>query len=122
MGIPDSAFPQNALGAVAAGPPAVFWLYADRDGQWWVRREGETKDRQFRTKEEALSFLRVSAARCSSCRLILRTPPGAQVQEKSGWSPSASMAGGGLSRKFSLGWRHHLTGWLRAMTRHAGNA
>ena len=32
---------REALGAVAAREPAVFWLYEDRDGAWCVRREGD---------------------------------------------------------------------------------
>ena len=32
---------RRALGSVAARNPAVFWLYPDQSGAWWVRREGD---------------------------------------------------------------------------------
>ena len=43
----------EALGAVAAGPAATFWLYADSDGRWHVRRDGEAEDHPFDQRDEA---------------------------------------------------------------------
>jgi len=111
----------EALGAVAAGPPAVFWLYADREGRWWVRREGETKDRQFHKRDEALNFLRMSAARCSSYRLVLKAPQ-RRGSGKDHAGPRRHPSTSRDCQKPVRGWRRRLTGWFRAITSHAGNA
>jgi hypothetical protein len=111
----------DALGAVAVGPAAIFWLYADSDGQWCVRRDGEAEDRQFHTRDEALNFVRVSAARCSSHRLVLKAP-----QRRGSGKDLASLSRQplptGECHKSSRGWRRRLSGWLSAITSHAGSA
>jgi len=38
---------RQALGAIAAREPAIFWLYPDESGAWWVRREGDETETRF---------------------------------------------------------------------------
>ena len=62
---------RQALGAIAAREPAVFWIYEDRSGTWCVRREGALEEHQFGTRDAALAFVEIEAARCSSYRLFV---------------------------------------------------
>jgi hypothetical protein len=110
----------EALGAVAVGPAATFWLYADGDGQWCVRRDREAEGRHFHKRDEALNFLRVSAARCSSHRLILSAPRSSSSRMDRHGRPHPSPAR--ARQRPSRGWRRRLTGWMRAITWHAGTA
>ena len=105
----------EALGAVAAGPAATFWLYADGNGQWHVQREGDAEDHQFDKRDEALNFVRVSAARSPCHRLISRAPRNA-VSTRRLSSPARDGAGP------SHGWWHRLTGWWHAGHSQAGTA
>jgi hypothetical protein len=61
---------RRALGSVAARNPAVFWLYPDQSGAWWVRREGDESERRFDDREQARYFLGIEASRCASYRLF----------------------------------------------------
>ena len=106
----------EALGAVAAGPTATFWLYADSDGQWHVRREGEAEDHPFDKRDDALNFVRVSAARSPSHRLILKAP---QDRAAGPRRPSRPLRAGGEP---SRGWRRRLIGWWHASHSQVGNA
>src|SRR5271169_6779923 len=60
---------REALGAVAAREPAVFWLYAEQDGGWCVRREGNEGEKRFGDTEKARDYLSLEASRCASYRL-----------------------------------------------------
>ncbi len=106
----------EALGAVAAGPTATFWLYADSDGQWHVRREGEAEDHPFGKRDEALNFVRVSAARSPCHRLILKALQGRAAGPR---RPLPLVRDGGDP---SPGWRRRLMGWWHAGHWRAGNA
>jgi hypothetical protein len=109
----------DALGAVAVGPAATFWLYADCDGQWCVRRDGEAEDRRFHNRDEALNFLRVTAARCSSHRLVLKAPQRRGSAKDLG--PRRHPSPARDCQKTSRGWRRRVAGWLYAIRRHADN-
>ena len=54
---------RRALGAVAVRDPAVFWLYPDQSGGWWVRREGDENERRFDDRKQARDFLGIEASR-----------------------------------------------------------
>lgn len=80
---------RDALGAVAAGEPAVFWVYQDCQGNWCVRREGAPAEDVFPTQEEARSFVGVEAARCRAYRLFIARCDGRFTVELFNW-PLAS--------------------------------
>jgi len=67
---------REALGAVAVGEPAAYWLYADGAGEWCVHREGGSDPQRFANRDEALAFARLAVARCSSYRLYLQETDG----------------------------------------------
>jgi hypothetical protein len=67
---------REALGAVAAREPAVFWLYMDGNGTWCVRREGALGEDGFACREACLDYLELEVARCSSYRLFLQDSSG----------------------------------------------
>ena len=69
---PDVAAIRRALGAIAAAPPAAYWLYRDGDGDWCVRREGHPDVQRFASRDEALAFVRLAVVRCTSYRLYLQ--------------------------------------------------
>jgi len=80
---------RQALGAVAAREPAVFWLYEDRDGGWCVRREGDEGEKRFGDSEKAREFLGLEASRCASYRLFLGDKNGRFAVENFNWPVSA---------------------------------
>jgi hypothetical protein len=76
---------REALGAVAAAEPAVFWIYRRRDGQWAARREGALSEKVFDSREAAEADVEVLAARCRSYRLFIEEQDGAFTEENAGW-------------------------------------
>jgi hypothetical protein len=70
---------REALGAVAVGEPATYWLYADAAGDWCVRREGSSQPQRFETREQALAFARLAVVRCASYCLHLQGTDGPEV-------------------------------------------
>ena len=80
---------RQALGAIAAREPAVFWLYADRDGGWCVRREGDDGEKRFGDAQTAREFLGLEASRCASYRLFLGDENGRFAVENFNWPVSA---------------------------------
>jgi hypothetical protein len=76
---------RDALGAIAVGKPAVFWLYWDDEGMWRVRREGDLDEHQFTDREDACAFLRASAARCQAYRLLMAGNDGRFGEEVLNW-------------------------------------
>ena len=84
---------REALGAIAAAEPAVFWLYRDGADHWSVRREGSLQEDHFDSREAAIGFMRVEAARCSSCRLFILGLDGRVHEEALNW-PAALLNGG----------------------------
>jgi len=67
---------REALGAVAVGEPATYWLYAEGAGEWCVRREGSSDPERFANRDEALAFARLAVARCSSYSLYIQGTDG----------------------------------------------
>jgi len=87
---------REALGAIAAAEPAVFWLYRDADEHWSVRREGAPQEEHFDSREAAVSFMRVEAARCSAYRLLFVDADGRVREETHDWptlAPDVAAAG-----------------------------
>jgi hypothetical protein len=80
---------REALGAVAVREPAVFWLYADRDGAWCVRREGADGEKRFGDSEKAREFLGLEASRCASYRLFAADENGRFAVESFNWPATA---------------------------------
>ena len=78
---------REALGAVAAGKPAVYWLYGGSGGYWHVRREGDLRERCFPKRELALAHIQVEVARCASYCLFLQRGDGRFVKEFFNWLP-----------------------------------
>lgn len=77
---------REALGMVAVAGPEVYWLYAGKDGEWYMRREGDGNPpawRSFATRAAALTAIRVAAARCTSYCLYLQDEDGQFVIEQS---------------------------------------
>lgn len=99
-GAPETARQQverirDALGAVAAADPAVFWLYQDFRGRWCVRREGAAADTEFLTREAARSHIMVEVARCRSYRLFMARRDGRFIVELFNWPPAKPDQGAG---------------------------
>ena len=80
---------REALGAVAAREPAVFWLYAEQDGAWCVRREGDESERRFSDTEKARDYLSLEASRCASYRLFVSDEKGRFTVESFNWPATA---------------------------------
>jgi hypothetical protein len=80
---------RHALGAIASREPAVFWLYADRDGGWCVRREGDDGEKRFGDVETASDYLGVKASRCASYRLFVSDEKGRFAVESFNWQATA---------------------------------
>jgi hypothetical protein len=85
---------RDALGAVPAGDPAVFWLYQDFEGEWCVRQEGAASEQRFPTRDEARSFVMVEVARCRSYRLFIARRDGRFIVELFNWPPAKHHEGG----------------------------
>ena len=73
---------REALGVVAIAQPAVCWLYLGEDGSWWVRREGETEERWFPTRELAVAAVQLVVARFKSYCLYLQGEDGRVVRSQ----------------------------------------
>jgi hypothetical protein len=76
---------REALGAVAAAAPAVFWIYRRQDGKWAARREGAVSERVFDSREAAESDVALLATRCRSYRLFVEQESGKFAEENAGW-------------------------------------
>lgn len=82
---PEMRAVRDALGAISAGSPAVFWLYTDYLGRWCVRREGDLDVHQFSGRSQARIFMQVEAARCRSYRLFIARSDGRFIEEFFNW-------------------------------------
>jgi hypothetical protein len=76
---------REALGAIAAAAPAIFWIYRRQDGKWAARREGAVSERLFDSRAEAESDVELLAARCRSYRLFIEEDNGKFTEENAGW-------------------------------------
>jgi hypothetical protein len=76
---------REALGAVAAREPAVFWLYMDGGGRWCVRREGASGEHRFDNREACLDYLELEAVRCASFRLFVQGSDGRIADRSFNW-------------------------------------
>ena len=100
---------QNALGAIAAARPAVFWIFHKDDGRWYVRLEGEAGEQSFADRQAAQDFAKVAAARCRSYRVFAQQDDGAFVELRARWSADKGDEPRGLARWLN---RRKLRGFL----------
>ncbi len=70
-----------ALGAIAAGEPAVFWVYVDDADRWCIRREGIPGEQKFDSRRMCFDRLAIDVVRCSSYRLFLQGSDGRTHEE-----------------------------------------
>ena len=82
---PEVAAIREALGAIAAGEPAAYRLYAGPLGDWYVRREADAAEHRFASREEALAFARLAVVRCSSYCLYIQDGDGRVRPEAFNW-------------------------------------
>ena len=78
---------REALGAIAAGEPAVYWLYRGAYGDWHVRREGDPGEHCFPSRELALACIQLAVVRCASYSLYVQGCDGRIVKEFFNWLP-----------------------------------
>jgi len=77
---------REALGAVAVGEPAVFWLYQGQDTNWYVRREGDPEEHGYESRDQALQCLHLGAIRCASyCLFVQESSNGRFTKESFNW-------------------------------------
>ena len=84
---------REALGAIAVGKPAVYWLFVAEDGAWLIRREGDLDDQVFETRDQALAAIQLVVARCSSYRLYLQGADGRIARSSHNWPSRGSIPG-----------------------------
>lgn len=78
---------RDALGAIAVGEPAIYWLYRGEDDNWHVHREGEREGACYPDRAEALQALRLAVIRCAGYSLFLQDEDGRFVREFFNWLP-----------------------------------
>ena len=66
-----------------AGSGPLFWIYVDKEGRWCLRKEGGATDASFRSRAEAVAFLREIEGD-SPYRLFIETQYGKVVLEQHG--------------------------------------
>jgi hypothetical protein len=76
---------RRALGAVAVGEPAVFWVYVNHSGQWCLRREGASREARFESRRMCLDSLVSEIVRCASYRLFIQGNDGRIDNESFNW-------------------------------------
>ena len=81
---------RQALGALPVAEPAVYWLYANPDGTWCVRHEGDVAERCFAKLELARAFIEMAVVRCSAYLLLLPRSDGSMVRQYFNWPPRAA--------------------------------
>lgn len=84
----DIAEMQDALGAVAAARPAVFWIFRKGDGRWYARMEGEPGEHGFVDRQAARDFAKIVAARCRSYRVLAQQDDGSFAEVRARWPES----------------------------------
>ena len=67
---------RKALGAVAVGDSAVFWVFMNRSAQWCLRREGASGELKFDSQRMCLDRLNSELVRCASYRLFVQGSDG----------------------------------------------
>jgi hypothetical protein len=100
---------QHALGAVAAGRPAVFWIFQKNDGRWYVRLEGDAGEHGFTDRQAAQDFAKVIAARCRSYRAFTQGDEGSFTENRARWPQEGDKKPHGLLRWLA---RRKLRGFL----------
>lgn len=81
---------REALGTIPVAGPQIYRLYPGRDGEWYVRSEGDGQPprwQSFASRVAALSAIHLAAARCASYCLYLQDEDGGVAIERS--NPSA---------------------------------
>ena len=81
---------RQALGALPMAEPAVYWLYANPDGTWCVRHEGDVAERCFAKLELAKEFIEMAVVRCSAYPLFLPRSDGSMVRQYFNWPSRAA--------------------------------
>ena len=81
---------RQALGALPMAEPAVYWLYANPDGTWCVRHEGDFAERCFAKLELAREFIEMAVVRCSAYLLFLPRSDGSMVRQYFNWPSRAA--------------------------------
>jgi hypothetical protein len=81
---------REALGAIAVGRPAVYWLYLGEDARWYLRREGDPDEQVYATRDEAVESLHLAVLRCASYCLFLQDGNGRFRKEFFKWPSSHS--------------------------------
>jgi hypothetical protein len=76
---------RRALGAVAVGEAAVFWVYVNHSGQWCLRREGAPREIKFDSRRMCLDSLVGEIVRCASYRLFIQGRDGKIDNESFNW-------------------------------------
>jgi hypothetical protein len=89
---------QDALGAVAAAQPAVFWIFRKNDGRWRLRLEGDKGEQGFADRQAAQDFAKVVAARCRSYRVFAQQEDGVFVELRARWGRDQGDTPHGLAR------------------------
>jgi len=88
---------REALGAVAAAEPAVFWIFQKYDGRWYVRLEGEPGEHGFADRQSAQDLAKVAAARCRSYRIFSQQDDGSFAELQAHWPQAPQTAPRGLA-------------------------
>lgn len=83
---------RDALGAVAAAEPAVFWIFQKDDGRWYVRLEGEPGEHGFADRQSAQDLAKIAAARCRSYRIFSQQDDGSFAELQARWPEAPQMA------------------------------
>ena len=89
---------QNALGAIAAARPAVFWIFRKDDDRWYVRLEGDSNEQGFADRQAAQDFAKVVAARCRSYRVFAQQEDGSFAELRTRWPETPQDQATGLVR------------------------
>ena len=84
---PETRDMRAALGAIAIGSPAVYWLFLGEDANWRVRREGDLDAHCYPDRDQALQAIRLAVIRCASYCLFLQDEDGRFVREFFNWLP-----------------------------------
>jgi hypothetical protein len=87
---PDTREIREALGAVAIGQAGVYWLYRGEDTNWRVHHEGDSAEKTYADREEALRALRLAVSRCSAYCLFVEGDDGRFTKEYFNWPREAA--------------------------------
>jgi len=81
---------RDALGAVAVDAPAIYVLRAEANGEWRLRRYGQSEELGFPDRESALSGARLAVVRCAAYWLRVEDASGEIHDEFLNWPPESA--------------------------------